>query len=519
MTASTALPGVAFAATRLDRQPSALRSDVAAFLGRTQRGPLGEAVRVEGWRAFERSFGGLLPGAHTPYAVRGYFENGGEVAWIVRAQRGAPAVPPAKAWTLWEVSGASEPFAALAGFGGRFYRLSASSPGEWANGCEVVIRYRRAGGRGPSLDVSIAPHEAEPEQVRDIEPSALSEALANRSRYLRATALSAPPPAPAGVAPGPNVRSWTLRLRQGQEPAVDEAGYLDALTTIAELPEPALLGLPDLLRDLEDVAAQRRSVLAAARLCEAKQDRLVLVDLPPEISRGEEAAAWIDGLGDDRAIDRNLAAYHPWIRVDDPLGGSAEPLLDLPPSGHVAGAMSRVDRERGAYVTPANVSLEGVVDVAAFVDVENAAGLNELGVNAIRCQAGRGMMIWGGRMLRGERGSLRFVAHRRLLHRLVRAIRRVARALVFENNGPELWLALSRSATTLLLEAYRAGALKGARPQEAFVVRCDEELNPAAVRDEGKVFCEISFAPAVPMEFITIRVGLSADGKLDVSEP
>ena len=132
--------------------------------------------------------------------------------------------------------------------------------------------------------------------------------------------------------------------------------------------------------------------------------------------------------------------------------------------------------------------------------------------------------IWGGRMLGGRTdvalsAATGFISHRRLIHRLVRAIRQTALPLVFEVNGPQLWFALTRGATTVLLEAWRAQALKGTRPAEAFRVRCDAELNPPQVLERGQVICEISLAPAVPMEFITVRVALSVDGQLEVAEP
>ena len=114
--------------------------------------------------------------------------------------------------------------------------------------------------------------------------------------------------------------------------------------------------------------------------------------------------------------------------------------------------------------------------------------------------------------------SGRFVAHRRLVHRLVRAIRRVAEPLVFHTNGPELWLTFVRSITTILLETYRAGGLKGARPEEAFRVRCDEKTMTQDDIDNGRLFCEIDIAPATPMEFIMLRIAVSADATLEVFE-
>jgi phage tail sheath protein FI len=179
--------------------------------------------------------------------------------------------------------------------------------------------------------------------------------------------------------------------------------------------------------------------------------------------------------------------------------------------------ISRLDRERGAHHTPANAPLYEAVDVARAFAPEQHADLNANGINLLRCQAGRGLLVWGGRTLSLEETG-KYVAHRRLIHRLVRAIRRVAEPLVFDVNGPELWLSIVRSITTVLLEAWRAGALQGERPEDAFRVRCDAQTNPPESTALGTVLCEIEVAPAVPMEFIQLRVALGTDGTLEVFE-
>jgi len=158
----------------------------------------------------------------------------------------------------------------------------------------------------------------------------------------------------------------------------------------------------------------------------------------------------------------------------------------------------------------------GAVDVARSFEPDDEAALFRSGVNVLRCTSGRGIEVWGARTL--DPGSGRLVAHRRLLHRLVRAIRRAAQPLVFDTNGPEVWFALTRAATTVLLEAFQAGALKGSRPQEAFRVQCDEANNPPEQRDLGQVVCEIAFAPAAPMEFIAVTLVLSQQGGVEVIE-
>ncbi|HEU4833211.1 MAG TPA: phage tail sheath subtilisin-like domain-containing protein, partial [Pyrinomonadaceae bacterium] len=214
---------------------------------------------------------------------------------------------------------------------------------------------------------------------------------------------------------------------------------------------------------------------------------------------------------------RVAAVYHPRLTVADPLGGVRQPLRNVPPSGHVAGVISRLDRQRGAHHTPANAEIYGAVDVTQRFDYIEQERFNTGGTNLLRCSAGNGLLVWGGRTLNLD-PERRYVVYRRLIHRLVRAIRRVAEPLVFDINGPELWLTLSRSITSVLLEAWRAGALKGDTAAEAFRVQCDEELNPSEEQELGRVHCDVSVAPATPMEFIQLRISLSGDGRLEVFE-
>ena len=175
-------------------------------------------------------------------------------------------------------------------------------------------------------------------------------------------------------------------------------------------------------------------------------------------------------------------------------------------------------REKGAFVTPANLSLSAAVDLSRRPREADQAEMGRMGLNILRCQSGRGLVVWGARMLRSDDAPPRFVAHRRLIARLTRALRRVWEPMVFEPNDDQLRFAIGRVATTLLGEAFRAGALKGARPEEAFRVRVDDPPNDAAARDSGRIYCAIDIAPAAPMEFIHLRVGISREGGIEMIE-
>jgi uncharacterized protein len=539
MTVPVGLPGLRFTAVRPSPEPSPLRSDVAAFIGATRRGPADpiQAIRVEGWREYIRIFGGLAPDAHTTYAVRGYFANGGEVAWIVRlcGQRPAPVVAHTE-WAVGEVDvigGTWSPDARGRQYHAPLkYRIDASSPGDWANGTTVRIRYWERGPTGaPTLDFAVQAPNEPPEYVIGVSPEALEDPTINiGSAYIHLTRTDGP----AGVmtiARGPRWFEWQIPtpLSGGTASNPRYAEYRAAAACITDTPEVALIAVPDLRshlddRNVEDITLQLLD--DAARL----NDRVVVLDLPESPPRGQRVVDATTILrvaaGDDIKFGPNAtgdravragAAYHPWLRVDDPLATVEPRQRTVPPSGHVAGVISRLDRERGAQHTPANAELLDAFDLTPRFDDDEEVALFEAGVNLLRCAPGRGLVVWGGRTLDPSRNG-RFLAHRRLIHRLVRAIRRVAEPLVFETNGPEQWLVLVRAITTVLLETWERGGLKGSRADEAFRIQCDHFTNPREERDAGRMTCLIEVAPAAPMEFIELRVVLSAEGRLEVFE-
>jgi phage tail sheath protein FI len=67
-------------------------TSVAAFVGPAPGGPLNSPVRVSRWGQFARVYGDpnepkngpFMPGAFLAHTVRGFFDNGGSVCWIVR---------------------------------------------------------------------------------------------------------------------------------------------------------------------------------------------------------------------------------------------------------------------------------------------------------------------------------------------------------------------------------------------------------------------------------------------------
>lgn len=207
----------------------------------------------------------------------------------------------------------------------------------------------------------------------------------------------------------------------------------------------------------------------------------------------------------ERALynSRYAAMYHPWVSVLDPLTGSN---IDLAPSGHVIGAYARTDIERGVFKAPANVVLRGINGFTRNVPDGEQDLLNPAGVNVLRRFDGLGNVIWGARTISAE-GLWKYVPVRRLFIFLEQSIVRGTRFAVFEPNDLRLWARLRDAVTNFLTTQWRAGALFGARPEEAFFVRVDETTTTQDDRDNGRVNIIVGIAPVKPAEFIVFQIG------------
>jgi len=69
---------------RGERYLEIIKTDCAVFFGMAERGPLSKAVRVSSFGQYREIFGNFLPGSYLPYAVYGFFLNGGRECYIIR---------------------------------------------------------------------------------------------------------------------------------------------------------------------------------------------------------------------------------------------------------------------------------------------------------------------------------------------------------------------------------------------------------------------------------------------------
>lgn len=286
--------------------------------------------------------------------------------------------------------------------------------------------------------------------------------------------------------------------------AAAAARMTDALNLTAALDDVDLVAVPDAHALLDATGALDESLVVQVQRamidhCTATGTRVAILDA----LRGKAAQALIDGqvkrLGVPAIGPVNAALYHPWIRT------IASDVRFVPPSGQVAGIIARIDAASGVFTAPANTELQDATDLEADLDPTSLATLTAAGVNCIRAFPARGIRVWGARTLSPD-AEWTYLNVRRLVLTVLRWIDANMIWATFEPNVPALWSRIERELGTYLTGLWRAGALQGDVVTDAFFVRCDAELNPAATRESGEVVTEIGLAPSAPAEFVVVTV-------------
>lgn len=182
----------------------------------------------------------------------------------------------------------------------------------------------------------------------------------------------------------------------------------------------------------------------------------------------------------------------------------------LPPAAAIAGVYATVDRTRGVWKAPANVSLNMVREVTEKLDNEDQRDMNVTmsgkSINAIRFFTGRGFMVWGARTLAGNDNEWRYVSVRRFYNMVEESVKKSTEPFVFEPNDANTWVKVRAMIENFLILQWRAGALQGAKADDAFFVRVGlGETMTAQDILEGRMIVEIGMAVVRPAEFIILR--------------
>ncbi|HKP27924.1 MAG TPA: phage tail sheath subtilisin-like domain-containing protein [Gemmatimonadales bacterium] len=339
---------------------------------------------------------------------------------------------------------------------------------------------------------------------------------ADGARLIEVTRPDPPPPLrPPDNLPAAGAPTQTSTGTAEDLTTFGDQDLIDALDTLREIDDVNMVSIPDCMAGLPGVTAANVQQ-AIITHCEQMADRFAVLDaLAPVAGQPLFGTGSVDEQRNGLDTERGYAAlYYPWLQVRP--AGRGDPVL-VPPSGHVCGIFARSDNSKGVHKAPANELVNGALGVQRQMSDVDQGQLNIRGVNVLRVFGGGGRVtLWGARTTATNR-NWQYVNVRRLFLYCEESIQEGIRWAVFEPNNQALWKKLKRTLTDFLTVAWRDGALFGAKAEEAFYVRIDEQLNPFSEQQLGRLHIEIGVRPSYPAEFIVVRIGIW-DGGSDVSE-
>lgn len=259
---------------------------------------------------------------------------------------------------------------------------------------------------------------------------------------------------------------------------------------------------------------------AMLRLCGARGDMSAVLGLPREY--GTDAALnYKDRLvnlllpEEIRSVLSYGALYHPWTVVRDASDDSANAIRALVPDGTMCGSCAARTLASGAWVSPANEVLTGVVDLEPVLNDATTESFVANRINITR-QESRGFICLSSQTLSTDL-ELNEWNVRRLLILLRRGALRDGVPYVFQPNDTALRYLVRRKFEDLLGRLFALGAFAGKTEDQAFRVVTDSSVNTPAMIDQGQFAVELRVAPSLPLEFMTVRL-LQTGGEITFTE-
>lgn len=489
----------------IDRVPTG----IAAFVGRTLKGPINRPVLVASFAEFQQTFGGLWQPSTVSYAVEQFFENGGGSAYIVRVVNGAR--PP----TLDLPAGGSRLKLVALNPGSREYvRASVDYDGIGQNEPDrfnlVLQRVRMAGSE------LIEDQEIFRRLSIERNSGRFATDVLLGSRLVRvAGAIPAERPDRSAAPPGSLAIGYSHCNSDGDDGApitdydiIGSAVSGTGMFALKSVSSFNLLCIPPLTRD-QDVGLG--TLLIAARFC-AEQCAMLVVDPPRTWT---SSANVLDAVRDWPLRSENAVMYYPRVLALDRLRGRLESFGSC---GAAAGMIARFDETWPVWAAAESeeaVMRPGLRPALVITEPERAR-LLQAGVNtllAVRPSATSGASPRT--LAAGNAGAAawKYLSARRLALCITASIERGTRWLLFEASSPGAWRRAEAQVKAFLDLLNQQGAFAGREPHESYFAICDERVNEPHTLAAGKVKLLFGFAITRPCDFhaflVTHQAGVS----------
>jgi uncharacterized protein len=470
-------------------------TSTAGFLGETERGPTTPKF-ITSWSEYQHLFGGYFgTEKYLPYAIEGFFKNGGQRCYIARITKAAEK--KAQLTLLTENSTQA-------------LKIEAIGEGSW--GKRIAIKTKKnPDGQTFKLSIfywkdSFSLYDPELNKQEDInKPRPNTVEVFDKISFNKSS--------PNFYEITVNSKSNLIQILKLNDD-IDLPKDTEATLLSGEIGDESPLILDDFIRTDTANEPQKKGLISFQAI-----DDISIIYTPNTLEvRGlyEEIVSHCEKLKNRFAIldskkgttnptkpgeTKYAAFYYPWINIMDPQ--TATKIL-IPPGGYIAGIYARTDIERGVHKAPANEMVKGAVSPEFEINKNQQDLLNPQGINCIRT-FGRGILVWGARTLSSD-SLWKYINIRRLIIYLEKSIEKGTRWVVFEPNNEKLWEKVKQTIIQFLTTTWKDGAILGTTPEQAFFVRCDRTTMTQNDIDNGRLIVLIGVAPIKPAEFVIFRI-------------
>lgn len=446
-------------------------SSIGAMIGVALSGPINIAEKIGSWTEYIEKFAKGLASPfdannYLPYAVYGFFQNGGKELYIVNVRDSATKATATGSDCKLVVTAAYE------GAWGNSIKVTYTKNAEWTASnlvYDVTVTI------GSSFSVTIAEC-----YITDIIDKL------NSSEELSGIVTFA-----IGAATALDEEEVTLSGGSNGN-ALTDSKYLDALNALDILDDVTLVAIPG-----QTSSTVNDGIIA---YCE-NHELFPIIDVPVAYTVAQ-TKTYRKGISTFTG-----ALAYPWGKMNDPL---TDALKSVPTAGHLMGVYARVIEERGVFKAPAgtDAQVRGFIEMVTVLTPANISTLNPVGVICICSRPNAGIVVWGARSLNSSDTTMRYVSDGLLNLNIKRSLYAGTQFAVFEPNDENLWSRVNTSCKAFLEMLRQQGALKG-EPDEAYYVTVDSSNNTPATIAAGQLNIEIGYAPVKPAEFVIIKLAHS----------
>lgn len=451
-------------------------TSIAGFVGVAKRGKFGEAVFVTSWSDYVDKFAyglesGFYKDSYLGFSVYSFFNNGGSKCYVSRVATSSIATAKAT----------------VALSGERSIVFTANDEGAWANSMKVSCVANDTVEDTFDLTFSINGVTETHTQLSNVEGDEkyfldYLNVYSNLAHVLTGDKLEA-------------FEAVTFDGGNDGEEGISDNDYLKALNVFDSVDDVTLLAIP----------GQTSKAVHTGFIDFIDNHEFVcgVLDAPMAYETME-----LKELRKTLACDRGMLV-DTWHKVNDPLSSVSGKYRTIPSSGGYLGVVARTIESIGPWKAPAGTEakLRGAIELVFDAKRGDTDILNPLGIVSIVTKPNYGIVVWGARSISND-SNYKYVSDVLFDIYIRKSVQLACQPFVFEPNKGDgdgaLWNRIIATCESFLEYIRQQGGLVGS-PEQAYYVKCDEELNPEPMVKRGYCITEVGYASAKPAEFVVFR--------------